>query len=577
MRRSSGIPLVTALLLIELLVPSPAEEVRSSDRAGRRQALPVTFVDVTAQAGIKFRHQSGASSEKYLVETMGSGCAFLDYDQDGFLDLFFVNGGGTPEYSPEIPPYNALYRSNGDGTFSDVTREIGLELNRGYGMGAAVGDFDGDGFPDLYVTGYRGSGLYRNVGGSKFVDVTDDSGVGNDGNWATSADWLDYDNDGDLDLVTANYLEYEYSANIYCGRPEPGYRMYCHPSNYKGVFPMLFNNDGEGVFRDVAAEAGLQTFRGKGLGVVAADFDNDGWVDIFFANDSVRNLLFHNRKDGSFEDVTFSSGVGYSEDGTAEAGMGVDAADYDNDGLLDIFVTHLDFELNRLYHNEGEMAFSDATMISGLGRTAILNSGFGTRFLDYDNDGRRDLLVVNGHVLDNVNLYRKNVEYAERKMLYHNRSGRFVNESSSGGPAFLRPRVGRGLALGDYDNDGDLDVVVSNNNQAAELLRNDAGNHNPWLGIRLIGTSSNRDAIGARVTLTTEGGLLFDQVRGGQSYLSDSDRRLYFGLGDLGKATRIVIDWPSGRQESVLEIEPNRILTIREGSGSVEQELPRFQ
>lgn len=537
----------------------------------------VTFVDVTAESGIMFRHDNAASKEKYLVETMGSGCAFLDYDQDGFLDVFFVNGGPTPAYQPTTPLKNALYHSEGNGHFVDVTSKSGVESNAGFGMGVAVGDFDNDGYPDLYVTGFPSSSLYHNDQHGSFTDITQKAGVENSKGWGVSAAWLDYDNDGYLDLLVINYLDFDYARNKYCGEPGTNRSMYCHPRYFDGVYPVLYRNEHNGKFSDVTKQAGLQAASCKGLGVVAADFDNDGWIDIFISNDSVRNLLYRNLHNGSFEDVTLPSGTGYSDDGMPEAGMGVDAADFNRDGWMDIYVTHLDFELNRLYLNHGGMRFSDSTISSGLARTAVLNSGFGTRFLDYDNDGWKDLVLVNGHVMDNVNFFRRDVFYAEKKMLYRNSRGRFTNVSAAAGPAFAYARVGRGLALGDFDNDGDLDFLVNNNGQNGELIRNDGGNNNHWLAIRLIGVNSNRDGVGARIELTAGGTTQFDQAKGGMSYLSASDPRIYFGLGQLQQADRVEIHWPSGKTDVFKDVQANQLLSIQEGKGIILSNYPEFK
>ena len=388
---------------------------------------------------------------------------------------------------------------------------------------------------------------------------------------------MDYDNDGYLDLLVINYLDFDYARNKYCGEPGTDRSMYCHPRYFDGVYPVLYRNEHNSKFTDVTKQAGLQAASCKGLGVVAADFDNDGWVDIFISNDSVRNLLYRNLHNGSFEDVTLPSGTGYSDDGMPEAGMGVDAADFNGDGWLDIYVTHLDFELNRLYLNHGGMRFSDSTMSSGLARTAVLNSGFGTRFLDYDNDGWKDLVLVNGHVMDNVNFFRRDVFYAEKKMLYRNARGRFTNVSAAAGPAFADARVGRGLALGDFDNDGDLDFLVNNNGQNGELIRNDGGNNNYWLAIRLIGVSSNRDGVGARIELTAGGATQFDQAKGGMSYLSASDLRIYFGLGQLQQADKVEIHWPSGKTDVLKNVQANQLLSIQEGKGVILSNYPQFK
>ena len=527
------------------------------------------FTDVSGEAGIRFVHDNAKSEEKYLVETMGSGCAFFDYDQDGRLDVFFVNGGRTPAYRPDRMPENALYRSDGDGTFTEVTGQAGVASNLGFGMGAFTGDFDNDGYPDLYISGYGSSTLYHNNRDGAFADVTQRAGVANEGNWGTAAAWFDYDNDGHLDLIVTNYLDYEYSGNVYCGERQAGARMYCHPQNYDGVPPTLYRNHGDGTFDDVSEAAGITGQKAKALGIVAADFNNDGWVDFFIANDSIRNLLYLNQQDGTFEDVTLLSGTGYSQDGVAEAGMGVDAGDFNGDGLLDIFVTHLDFELDRLYQNRGEMDFVDATLISGIGRKAVLNSGFGTRFFDFDLDGWQDLLIVNGHVLDNVSYYRPAVQYAEKKMLFRNVQGKFHDVSETQGAFFAKPSVGRGLALGDYDNDGDLDVLVSNNGQAGELVRNDRSEGNHWLALSLQGVTSNRDGIGSRITVAAGGRAQYAQATGGTSYLSSSDRRIFFGLGNQSKADLVEILWPSGTVDRLEEVSADQFLTVKEGAGRV--------
>lgn len=539
---------------------------------------PVTFVDVTHSAGISFVHDNAASPEKYLIETMGAGCAWIDYDQDGLLDLYLVNSAATKLYTPKHPLRSALYHNNGDGTFTDVTDRAGVGAEGLFGMGVAVGDFNNDGFPDLFVLGYGRCILYRNNGDGTFTDVTAKSGVENRGRWASSAAWFDYDNDGRLDLVIANYLDWSPEKNFYCGDRGPGMRSYCHPDDYFGQPPTLFHNEGDGTFADVSKSSGVGAKATNGLGVVTFDYDNDGWQDIFIANDSMPNSLFHNNRDGTFREVAYPAGVAVSSDGQSEAGMGVDAADLSGNGRLDLIVTHLDQQLARLYRNMGDQGFDDATLRSKIGYATYHLSGFGTRFFDYDNDGARDLFIANGHVLDNIQLYNSDVRYAEPKLMFRNiGKGIFENASDRLGPDLRLPRVSRGVAVGDFDNDGDLDILINNNGQAPQLLRNDGGNSNHWLEIFLIGVKSNRDGVGARVKVTAGDLIQYDQKKGGMSYQSAQDPRLHFGLGTRTNIDSIEIIWPSEIVTRLANLKSDQIITVKEGLGLIDRPFPRFE
>jgi enediyne biosynthesis protein E4 len=537
----------------------------------------VQFEDVTEASGIRFLHERAASPEKLVVETMGPGCGWLDYNQDGFLDAFFVNSGRTPNFHPAAFPQPALYRNNGNGTFTDVTRQSGIKLADGFYIGVAVADFDNDGYPDIYMTGYGKSVLFRNNGNGTFTDVTASAGVANEGCWATAAAWFDYDHDGHLDLLVTNYIQYDWNHDPYCGAQAPGYRVYCDPFHFHGTSMRLYHNNGDGTFSDRTEKAGLLNPEGKSLGVVIADFNGDGWDDILIANDGMRSFLYFNNRNGTFRDVTYESGAGFGGNGEVESGMGIDAADATGQGRMDFYICHMDNQPNRFYENNGDGTFTDRTLSSGLGFTSINNTSYAARFVDWDNDGNRDLIVVNGSMLDNIALYHPGSAYAESKNLYRNvGKGQFVDATASQGPSFLAPRVGRGLAVGDYDNDGAMDFLQSNNGQAAQLYRNYGSAKNHWLGIRLIGSRSNRDAIGAQVRTTGEGFSSFDQVRGGSSYCSSQDLRLYFGLGERAIAERIEILWPSGDVESYKNIRADRIVTIHEGQGILPFQFPNF-
>jgi hypothetical protein len=540
-------------------------------------AISVRYADVRESARITFQQDATQTEEKYYLETMGTGVAWIDYDQDGLMDLYFVQSAATDLYRPPRPIRSALYHNNGDGTFTDVTEKAGVGGEGHYGQGVAVGDFDNDGYPDLYVTGYERAILYHNNGNGTFTDITAKAGVADGGGWSTSAGWFDYDKDGWLDLVVTNYIEWSPKNNVWCGERRPGYRSYCHPGNYKGQRIKLYHNNHDGTFSDVSDASGVGKPEAKGMGVVLADFNNDGWTDIAVANDSWPNFLFINKHNGTFEDTSLVSGLAASEDGRYEAGMGIDAADVDGDGWMDVYITHLDFELNRLYRNSQDGTFTDETFRSRIGNKAVLLSGVAAKFLDYDNDGRNDILQLNGAMLDNVSLYHSEVSYKEPPLMFRNLGkGEFDKVSESLGPDFVRPIVGRGLATADYDNDGDIDIVTNNRGDFPSLLRNDGGNANNWLTVQLVGTKSNRDGIGASLKLTSESSIQVEQSKGGMSYMSANDPRIHFGLGKRTKIASLEITWPSGQVERLTNVPINQIITVKEGAGIIPGQFPRI-
>ena len=525
-----------------------------------RQASGVPFADVTATSKIDFVHQSGASPEKYMVETFGSGVAWVDYDNDGFQDLYFVNGAPGAA--------NALYHNNGDGTFKDVTRQAGVAGDgagkTAWKTGVAVGDYDNNGYLDLYVTAFGPNILYRNNGDGTFTDVTSAAGVaGGPAEWSTSTGFLDFDRDGHLDLYVVNYLDYRLTDNPYCGLRKPGHRMYCHPTMFDGMADRLFRNNGNGTFTDVSAKAGIANPAGKGLGVTFCDFDRDGKTDIYIANDTVRNFLYRNNGDGTFRDVAYGAGVGFDSNGKPQAGMGVDCADFDGNGFPDIFVTNFSEELNTLYGNLGNGVFEDVSTKAGLG-SGYLPLGFGTVLFDFDNDADLDIYVTNGHVIDNIKLYQPALSYAQRDLLYENVGGRFRDVSSQSGAALQVERVGRGLAVGDFDNDGNLDVVIANLGRPPVLLRNQGVSGDNWILIRAKGRKSNSFGLGAKVEVETSEKKQVKEINNVASYLSSNDIRLHFGLGKAKTIQRLEVLWPSGMRQVLKDVAVNQILVVEE-------------
>jgi enediyne biosynthesis protein E4 len=532
-------------------------------------APDVKFTDITAQSHVDFTQENSATSNKYLIETMGGGVALFDYDNDGRLDIFFTNGALISDPMPDgkVPDksnrrfWNRLYHQNADGTFTDVTERAGLTgMPQGYyNMGVAVGDYDNDGFEDLYVTGYGGNILYHNNGDGTFTDVADKAGVRGAG-WSASAGFFDYDNDGKLDLFVTRYIDWTFKTNRYCGEKPPlGVRSYCHPDNYDGLTNILYHNNGDGTFTDVSQKAGIANPHGKGLGVSFADYDGDGFIDVFVANDSVQCFLYHNNGNSTFSEVGLLAGVGYNEDGKTFAGMGIDFSDYDNDGLPDIVVTDLSNERYMLFRNDGSGTFRDVTNSSGIGSATLAFSGWSTHLFDYDNDGWKDLFVAQSHVMDTIEKTSPNLRYLQPPLLLRNVSGHFLRVVA--GAAFQRAWAGRGAAFGDIDNDGDIDAVVSNLGQKAYVLRNDGGNRNNWIGIQPVGTRSNRDGIGARIKVVSASGQTqYFTVNTAVGYLSASDKRVIAGLGKDSSAKLIEIRWPSGIVQKFEDIKARQYL-----------------
>ncbi|MFN7998039.1 MAG: CRTAC1 family protein [Bryobacteraceae bacterium] len=531
----------------------------------RGDGAPIFEEIPAAKSGIAWIHDNAMSAEHYLPETMGPGVAFLDYDNDGWMDLYMVNSGTADFYQPKTPIRNALYHNNRDGTFTDVTEKAGVAGGT-FGMGVAVGDYDNDGFPDLFVTSFGRCILYHNNGNGTFTDVTDKSGLATPG-WTTSAVWFDYDNDGRLDLFVCSFVDYGTTQHFSCGDNKLGRKYYCIPRVFRPTHSFLYHNNGDGTFTDVTKGTDIERALGKGLGVVATDINNDGKMDLFVANDTVQNFLFMNRGDGKWEEIALSAEVGFSENGQARSGMGVDSADFDGDGWPDLFVANVDQEMFSLYKNKHDETFSDVAHPNGVAQATRLLSGWGLKFFDYDNDGLIDLILSNGHPDDMIEQYSAQVKYKEPLLLFHNESGKLQNVSASAGPAFTKMFPSRGLAIGDYDNDGRLDVLIGNNGGAPLLLHNNAaGNH--WLGLKLIGTKANRDAIGARIVWTA-GGVKRSRLKiNGGSYLSSHDPREILGLGQAAKVDSLEVHWPapSKQVDRYTDLPADRYMEIKEKS-----------
>jgi enediyne biosynthesis protein E4 len=557
--------LVAIMTVTEMMrYPTPSEAKQNS--TSQPVSKPVFVAVPGSESKINWVHDNGHSEARHLPETCGGGGLFFDFDNDGWLDVYLVNSGPSDFFSPKTPIRNALYRNNHDGTFTDVTEKAGVACGKMgcFGMGAAASDFDGDGWQDLYVTNYGRNVLYRNNGNGTFTDITDKAGVAAP-NWSTCAVWFDYDNDTKLDLFVSSFVQYSGTGTIFCGDNRIGKRYYCVPRVFKPRSSFLFHNDGAGKFSDVSQSSGIAAAQGKSFGVVATDVNNDGLSDLFVANDTMPNFLFVNKGKGKFDEAGLLSGVAYSDSGAPRSGMGVDATDYDSDGWQDLFVANIDQELFSLYQNQKDLTFLDKP--GEIGQATRLLSGWGLKFFDYDNDGDPDLILANGHPDDMVEIQSLKVKYREPLLMFENENGKYKNVSAQSGAAFTKDWPARGLSVGDYDNDGDLDVLVINNGDAPVLLRNDGGNRNNWIGLQLVATKSNPGAVGAMITWE------FDTLKksrlktAGGSYLSSHDPREILGLGQATKVTSIQIKWPSGQVDKLTDLPVNKYIKVVEGQG----------
>ncbi|HKS30278.1 MAG TPA: CRTAC1 family protein [Pyrinomonadaceae bacterium] len=579
--------LLAVLLLLLAGCKTSSQEAATTERTDGEQAIaqaaqptpeqprpsgPIELTDVTSQAGIRFKHNSGAFGKKYLPETIGAGGAFLDYDSDGWQDILLVNSMDWPERK-RAKSFMALYHNNKDGTFTDVTGQAGLAVEM-YGIGAAVADYDNDGCQDIYITCVGANRLFRNLGNGKFADVTSKAGVGDPG-FSTSAAWLDYDNDGQLDLFVCNYVEWSIEKDQHCSLDGKN-KSYCTPQAYKGQSSTLYRNRGNGSFENVTQRAGLNAPTSKALGVALLDYNSDGLMDLFVANDTEPNKLYKNNGNGTFTDEALAAGVAFSEAGTARAGMGVDAGDYDGSGRQGLVIGNFTNESMALYRNDGTGLFTDEAAGSGIGKMSAQSLTFATFFFDYDLDGLLDIFAANGHVSDDISVVQPNVKYAQPPHLFRNKGKKKFEETSTRvGRALQRAIVGRGAAYGDVDNDGDLDLLITTNNGPARLLRNDNANQNDLLRVRTVGSKSNRDGIGAKVTLkTNRGARVFSMVKTGSSYCSQSELPLTLGIGKPEEGTTLSLEivWPSGQKEAYNDIKPNQSITVQEGKGIISAE-----
>ncbi|MGC2230559.1 MAG: CRTAC1 family protein [Candidatus Acidiferrum sp.] len=563
MKQAAGVLLAFALALFFAALPGAGEQSSSSG---------ITFRDVTQQAGIHFVHNDGAFGKKYLPETLGPGVAFIDYDNDGWPDIFLVNGMDWPGHVRKHS-YPKLYHNNQDGTFTDVTHKAGLDRVEMFGLGVAVGDYDNDGYDDLFVTAYGQNHLFHNNGNGTFTDVTEKAGLGGVKEFSTGAAWVDYDKDGHLDLVIANHVQWTPATDLYCTLDGKN-KSYCTPESYKGTSLRLWHNRGDGTFEDATKKAGLDDPTSKSLGIAVLDYDGDGWPDLLISNDTQPNKLYHNDGNGTFTEKAVLAGVAFSEDGVARAGMGVDAADYDRSGHPSVLITNFSNQMLSLYHNEGSGLFVDEAPQSEIGRDSLLTLGFGCFFFDYDLDGWPDIFVANGHIDPDIQHVQANVKYAMPPHLFRNMGkGNFEEVTKAMGPEFDKPRVGRGAAYADVYNDGRLDILMATNDGPTVLFRNEAtgaaANHS--LRVKLIGTKSNRDGIGAKVRVTSAGGTQTEMMRSGSSYLSASELVLTFGLGQREKADRVEILWPSGQVDRLTNVAAGQTVVVTEGKGITAQ------